>query len=242
MNRWLARLGYALRRHGPVGFIWLAGYNIVYPILRRNRGQNGQAQADSFDEIYGTDTAGTREIGSLDVVNSPAAQYAGRYDPSNADWVRSQLHQLQIDYARFTFIDFGSGKGRVLLVAAGFPFKEVVGIELSRELHEVALRNIARLPPGFAGAGAIRSICGDAGSFEPPKSNLVCFFYNPFGAQIMKAVAARLAAHHDRSGYRVIVIYVDPRHAEIFEKTGKFVALFNNPLALVLTTCPPPTP
>jgi len=30
-----------------------------------------------------------------------------------------------------------------------------------------------------------------------------------------------LVAHHD-SGYRILVIYLDPRHREVFEQTGKF--------------------
>ena len=86
-------------------------------------------------------SSGMREIGTLDVVSSAAARYAVRYDPSNPEVVRGLISKLQIDYSRFSFIDFGSGKGRVLLVAAGFPFKEVIGVEFSRELHEVALKN-----------------------------------------------------------------------------------------------------
>jgi hypothetical protein len=238
MDRWLARLGYALRRHGPAGFIWLASYNIVYHLFRHKRGLNQLSHPDPFDEKYGTDTSGTREIGSLDVVNSPAARYAVRYDPSSAETVGAQLDKLQIEYARFTFIDFGSGKGRVLLVAAGFAFKEVVGIEFSRELHDVAVQNIARLPRDATRAGTVRSICGDAGSFEPPPSDLVCYFYNPFGAPVMKAVAARLVAHRERFGYRIIVIYVDPRHPEIFENADNFVVLDRSRHALVLSTPP----
>ncbi len=236
MNRWLARLGYALRRHGPTGLLWLAGYNIVYYLSGRNRGPNRTANKDPFDEKYGTDTSGTREIGTLDVVHSPAARYAVRYDPSSAEAVVAQLDKLRIEYAQFTFIDFGSGKGRALLVAAGFPFKEVIGIEFSRELHDVAVRNIARLPQDATRAGAVRSVCGDAGSFEPPLSDLVCYFYNPFGAPVMQAVAARLVAHRERSGCRIIIIYIHPQHPEIFEKTGNFVVLDKNRHALVLST------
>jgi hypothetical protein len=239
MNRLIARLRYALRRHGPAGFIWLVCYNIVYHLLIRNRGSNGPERPGSFDEKYGTDTGGTREIGSLDVVASPAARFAVRYDPSNEASVRALLDNLQIEYSRFNFIDFGSGKGRVLLVAAGFPFKAVLGIEFSRELHEVAVQNLARLPPAVTRAGSVRSIYGDASSFELPQSDLVCYFYNPFGVPIMRAVAAHLAAHHERYGYRVIVIYVDPRHAEIFKKTGKFADLDASPQVLVLSTLPP---
>ena len=242
MSKWLARLRYALRRHGPAGFIWLAGYNLVYYISRRDRNADRTAQADAFDGNYGTETSGMREIGTLDVVSAAAARYAVRYDPSNPQVVRTLISTLQIDYSRFTFIDFGSGKGRALLVAAGFPFKEVIGVEFSRELHEVALKNIARFPRNETHAGIVRSIHDDASAYEPPRSDLVCYFYNPFGAPVMERVATRLATLHERYGYRVVIIYVDPRHPDIFEKTTKFATLAKSPDVVVLTTDSHPVP
>lgn len=242
MSKWLARLRYALRRHGPAGFIWLAGYNLVYYISRRDRNADRTAQADAFDGNYGTETSGMREIGTLDVVTAAAARYAVRYDPSNPEVVRTLISELQIDYSRFSFIDFGSGKGRALLVAAGFPFREVIGVEFSRELHEVALKNIARFPRSATHAGVVRSIHDDASAYEPPLSDLVCYFYNPFGPPIMERVATRLASLHVQYGYRIIIIYVDPRHPDIFEKTTKFAALAKSPDVVVLTTDSHPVP
>src|SRR5579864_7137056 len=43
----------------------------------------------------------------------------------------------------FTFIDLGSGKGRVLLMASDYPFKRIIGVEFMLELHRVAQKNIA---------------------------------------------------------------------------------------------------
>ncbi len=236
MPRWFTRLGYAWRRHGLIGFTWLIGHNIKYDVRRWYQSAKISPQTDLFDEKYGTETRGLRDIGSLDVIALPTARYAERYEPSSAELVRSQLEKLEIDYQRFSFIDFGSGKGRALLVAAGFPFKEVVGIEFSRELHEIALQNIARIPPALTRADTIRSIHSDVTAFEPPKSDLVCYFYNPFGPPVMAAVAARLAAHHANYGYRIIIIYVDPRHRQTFEQTQKFAVLDDSPAFLILTT------
>src|SRR2546430_8863932 len=39
------------------------------------------------------------------------------------------------------FIDFGSGKGRVLFVAAHYPFRKVIGVELSAKLNQIASSN-----------------------------------------------------------------------------------------------------
>jgi tRNA1(Val) A37 N6-methylase TrmN6 len=45
-----------------------------------------------------------------------------------------------------TFLDLGAGKGRaVFLAAARYPFKRVIGVELSKDLSDVARANIDRL-------------------------------------------------------------------------------------------------
>jgi hypothetical protein len=234
MVRWLTQVGYAWRRHGPIGLFWLIGYNIAYHVSRRGRHAPVSQEMDAFDSKYGTDTASFRDIRGLDAIALPAARFAGRYEPSSAELVRSALERLQIDPERFTFIDFGSGKGRALLIAAGFPFKEVVGVEFSRELHEIAKKNIALIPPAITRAGVLRSIHSDAAVFELPKSDLVCYFYNPFGPPIITVVAERLAAHHKDYGYRIIIIYANPHHPEVFERTG-FAVLDETSETLILT-------
>ena len=47
-------------------------------------------------------------------------------------------------------------------------------------------------------------------------------------------LAERLAAHSSHRGHRVFVIYVDPRHREVFDKTGCFRVMRDDPDALVL--------
>jgi hypothetical protein len=46
-----------------------------------------------------------------------------------------------------------------------------------------------------------------------------------------------LEAHRD-CGYRILVIFLDPRHQEVFERTGKFVIFDETPSTLVLATTP----
>ena len=234
--RVLARLRYAWRRHGPLGFTRLAGRNLVHYTVGRRRGLRLSSTEVSFDHEFGTDTAGIREIGSLYVTELAAARHAVRYEPSSPQLVRIALEKLSIDLAGFAFVDFGSGKGRVLLVAASFPFKEVIGVEFSRELHEIALKNIARLPSHRVRARGIQCVHGDAAAFDLPHSDLVCYFYNPFGPPILTLITERMVADHDQKGHEFIIIYHDPRHREIFERTKKFTILDETEDTLVLTT------
>ena len=129
----------------------------------------------------------------------------------------------------------------MLLVAASFPFKEVIGVEFSRELHEIALSNIARLPPDLPGSGKVNAIHCEASAFELPDGNLVCYFNNPFGPPVIANVLKRLVAHHRDHGYRVIVIYAAPRHRGIFEDSVVFEILDETSDTVILTTRREPT-
>jgi SAM-dependent methyltransferase len=238
MASWFGKLRYAWRRHGPTGLLWLVAYNVAYHSRGLVHRVDRQSVLDPFDQENGTDTGGTRKIASLDVVDSPVALYAVQYEPSSAQLVRDKLAKLDIDAGQFTFIDFGSGKGRVLFIAADHPFREVIGIEFSRELHEIALRNIDRLPRHLARGARVRSVNGDAAAIELPKGNLVCYFNNPFGPPIISRVAERLVAHHRDHACDIIVVYVVPRHRDVFERSGIFTVLDETQDAVIFTTMP----
>lgn len=238
VTNWIARIRYAYHRHGAIGFIPLVWHNIAHYWKRYSRRIRTPA-TDPFDEEYGTDTRSIREISSLDVLDSPNAIYANRYEPTDHH-IRSSLEKLGVDLRRFTFIDFGSGKGRALLIAATFPFKEVIGVEFSRELHETAIKNIARFPPNLIRSGAVRSVHSDAALFVLPASDLVCYFANPFGPPVLSQVVARLSSHTRRSGYWIIIIYMNPKHPEVFEQTRDFAVIDNSSDTLILTTVPDP--
>src|SRR4051812_23666246 len=118
MNRTVRRIRSAWRRHSLPSLVRLVFKNIAYQLSRMHR----KAQDESFDVAYGTDTSAIREVGSLDIA-SPNALHAFRYQPSSDVLVRNAIACLEIEPAEFSFIDFGSGKGRVLMITAEYPFK-----------------------------------------------------------------------------------------------------------------------
>jgi hypothetical protein len=232
MGRWAARLRYAWRRHGPAGFLRLALRNLTLGL--RRRGGKPISSPDPFDARYGTDTGGVREVGSLDIALSPAALKAGRYQPSSGRAVIDAIDRFDVDPRDFSFIDFGSGKGRVVMIAAGLPFKTVIGVEFSGELHDTASRNLARLPAEAVKAGGVELVHADAAEFEPPPGNLLCYFYDPFGPPTIDRVAFRLAAHAEAGAGRVVVVYVEPKHRAAFTRASAFVILDDRPPVLTL--------
>jgi len=67
--------------------------------------------------------------------------HAVDYIPVTPDQCRQALSALAVPYEKFTFIDFGCGKGRAMLLAAERPFRRLIGIDFSHELLMVARRN-----------------------------------------------------------------------------------------------------
>ena len=59
-------------------------------------------------------------------------------------WALSAIEKE--DIPKLSFVDYGAGKGRVMLLAAQHPFTAVGGIEFAEELHDDATMNIAQFP------------------------------------------------------------------------------------------------
>jgi SAM-dependent methyltransferase len=138
------------------------------------------------------------EIHSLNVIGENRA-HAVHYEPSGS--VGNILRELRIAYEQYGFVDFGSGKGRVLLQAAAFPFRTVEGVEFSIEMHKIAERNIRRYRRAKVRCGSVRSILADAAEFSLPTIPLVLYFHNPFSESVLAPVIfniCRSAAAHPR--------------------------------------------
>ncbi|HKA45005.1 MAG TPA: class I SAM-dependent methyltransferase [Burkholderiales bacterium] len=207
----------AFRRHGFAKFCYLLAYNAGYYLRRIGRRGESDPSGRSLDEALGVETTEIREIGSLDI-DSRHAAHAGRYQPSGVDLVRQILRDCGIRYSDFVFIDFGCGKGRVMLLAAEFPFRRILGVEFSRELHEILQKNIAALLGRTNGCRNIQAVLGDAADLELPDDPLVCYFYNPFGEIVMREVVGNIERSLRKSPRDVFVIYVEPLHPHVFDE------------------------
>ena len=131
----------------------------------------------------------------------------GQYQPSDPELFRRILAALPIAVEGFTFIDLGSGKGRSLLMAASFPFRRIVGIELLDELNAAALQNIARYRSDDQLCFAIESHSGDARRFDFPPEPIVLYLFNPFPEHVLREVLENLRSSWRVAPRAVYVIY-----------------------------------
>jgi SAM-dependent methyltransferase len=142
------------------------------------------------------------------------------YVPVRAANARAALAELPIqDLSTFTFIDLGSGKGRMLFLAAELPFKKVLGVEYSTLLHRQALENIATHRRSRQRAGSIESIHADAAQFVFPADPLVLYLFNPFGPEVITRVLANLRQSLLNRPRQVIVLLLWPENSRLFGAT-----------------------
>jgi SAM-dependent methyltransferase len=130
------------------------------------------------------------------------------YQPIEPEIFREILNSLAIDFSPFTFIDIGSGKGRGLLLAAEYPFRRIIGIELLPELNEVAQENIRKFVS--SDSGPIASICGDAAEFSFPPDPLVVFLFHPLPEAGFRKVITNLDSSLQENPREALVIYANP--------------------------------
>ncbi len=163
----------------------------------------------AFDAAHGVETAGIISLAALDVAEASWV-HGFDYQPVEPIDFAAVLAPFAIDYPRTTFIDLGAGKGRVVMLATGLPFRQVVGVEIAPELARVAVANISRYTQAQRADTPWRIVRADAGDYRFPATPLVVFMYNPFTAAIMHRVLERLREYRERVGLRVLVIYVRP--------------------------------
>ena len=222
----LHKLRRALQRHGIIDTLGLAVEHILRRISRlrpsvRADIREGEQRAAAFDEQFGVDTAGRIHQTELNI-NNPNWLHAVPYGGSDPKSFREAIAALPIDYRRFVFIDFGSGKGRAIMLATEFPFKRIVGVEFSEELDRIAQDNIGRYHSDIAKCKDVESICMDALDYPLPDECLVCYFCNPFGATIMAHVLSNIRKSFLQNPREIFIVYYNPREGHIFDESDCF--------------------
>jgi SAM-dependent methyltransferase len=194
---------------------WLAERT---PLVRRMA--NGWRRKHPFDRQFGTDTSGyvgAEEILARASLNQDIFPYCG----SQPSILRRALAGLP-PVNGYTFLDLGCGKGRPSMVASEFPFSDIVGVDISRELLEVARQNAAIIQRRFPDRTPIRAVESDALKFMPDNERIVVFLFNPFprevGVQLVQGIEKRLA---DGRTQMFIVSY-NPVWASVIDASPAF--------------------
>ncbi len=141
-----------------------------------------------------------------------------KHIPVRPKIARRELNALpRFDFREYAFIDFGCGKGRMLLIAAALPFKKYVGIELRKEFYELALKNTRS--DRRAASRNIECLNINAVDYEFPDEKLVVYFCNPFGEEVMRPVQDNLGRSLKRNFRDVVVVLHNPIYGYVLDNT-----------------------
>jgi tRNA1(Val) A37 N6-methylase TrmN6 len=114
-------------------------------------------------------------------------------------------------------VDLGSGKGGATLTLGEFPFTEIVGVEVSREMVDIAKANTTR-----AGRPDIRFVHRDAAEFVDLDRFTHVYMYHPFHEAVVDAVIANVAASLARAPRWLTLIYKNPVWHDAILASGLF--------------------
>ena len=164
----------------------------------------------AFDARHGVSTAAEVPLIEAGVPADRAAQGNGVYRPLWEREFHAVLRRFKLPLEDFTFIDLGSGKGKLLLLAADYPFARIVGVEYSPELHTIAQQNLRRYRSERQRCHTIETVLSDAATWPLPAGPVLCFIFNSFDAPTMRRVMRKLDAEAARL-QPVYVAYVNVR-------------------------------
>ena len=212
----------AIKRHGFLGLSAIApraAWSSVQPFLpgpsariRRHR-----EIERNWDIEHGIETCGVIRPSDLNACSENWV-HGVRYQPTDPTDFHRLLSSVPLEHDRFVFIDIGSGKGRVLFLAAAFPFQRIIGVEYSRQLHADAQRNVLRR--GMS--NRIQPICSDVLEFSLPPQPLLIYLYHPFDDAVMRPFVKRVENSLRETPRIIWIFYLNSVHAEAWDQSPLF--------------------
>jgi hypothetical protein len=155
-------------------------------------------------------------------VKGPNRAHGHDYKPTPKlvfDWALAGVPE---DFSKFSFVDYGAGKGRVMLLASQHPFAAVGGIEFAVELHDDATMNIAQFPRSRMKCRNVECVLEDAAALGPLDTQAIHYFFDAFSSQVFGEVLAGIIAAYREHPRRLYLILIGQEGGELPEESGVF--------------------
>src|SRR5262249_8155270 len=145
------------------------------PARRRMRQRAREAERE-FDAQYNVHTSGVIPLSELSI-DGKNWQSGTVYQGVWPDEFHDAIRMAGVADCGRTFIDFGCGKGRAILLAAEYPFTRIIGVELVPALAQIAERNIQTYCNPHQVCFDLKVVHDDAIQFGLLDEPLVVFLY-----------------------------------------------------------------
>lgn len=185
----------------------------------------------NFDRKYNLDTSSHAYSWdlSLQTEGDDIGEDEPLYLPTSSLAFWAIFCKLPRDFSEFAFVDYGSGKGRTLLLASNYNFKEIIGVEFADQLHLAAEDNIAKWKGEKQRCSNIQSKHADATLYDIPDDKCVLYFFHPFEDMVMRKVMTRINKSYLRNPRKMYVVYYKAIYPEPIVELDIFKKLDINP-------------
>jgi SAM-dependent methyltransferase len=112
--------------------------------------------------------------------------------------------------AEQVFLDYGCGKGRAVIVAATYPFRRVIGVEINEGLARIAAENILKARRRIV-CTKVEILTTDATTFAVPDEVSCILLFNSFTGATLASVIAQIERSLARQPRPLTIIYARPR-------------------------------
>ena len=182
------------------------------------------AYLDQLDEwTYRTNTSGNVPIASLEIPSENKA-HSGPYSTPSQFRIMKKAFKAVTElrgrgFSTSTLVDFGCGKGRVLLVGSEFGFQRLVGVEFSPVLCREAEAAIGAYVERTRKPISFQVVNADAARFPiPPEADVFYFF--AFDGYVLDQVAQNILRSTQEFPRPIWAIYVKALHENVFTARG----------------------
>ena len=150
-----------------------------------------------------------------------------KHDPTETDTERTHYYAdsggLAFDRIMTNFnigpndaiVDYGCGKGGILISLSKYPFAKIIGVEINPDLVEIAKSNIKKL-----NIINVEIECSDAADFKPLDEYNYFYFFDPFPCNVMNDVIDNIKKSIHEYPRKVTIIYLNPSCHHIIEASA----------------------
>lgn len=173
-----------------------------------------QATRHHISEKYHERQLGITSSGFVKIEGTHDGVSCFEYEPVDYRSIIEMIDRLSVSEGEDVFVDYGSGMGRAVVVAATYPFRRVVGVEVSPELNAIAEKNIQRAR-GKLKCKDVQLVNEDARVYVPPNDLTVAYFFCPFSEEVIHKVVENIRLSFVENPREVTFLFVNPRRFEL---------------------------
>jgi SAM-dependent methyltransferase len=145
------------------------------------------------------------------------------------EWLADQTHR---DIREYSFVDLGCGKGRAVMIASEYNFRQAIGVELHGGLAKIAEDNLAIWRTAGKNLCPVQIVCREATEFVFPAGPCLLYLFHPFTAPVVKRLIERIErAFAGRSGL-LDVVYFNPESGDLLDGHSGFTLLWSGTVPL----------